>query len=213
MPSVVTMSGPGNAIVSDDAAVAIAAQTTALTAANTALIAAIGPPGAAVPGTLKGTLAAINDNLGRIADQDKAIAKALYDLNIAVGTMASAVSDNNATQSMLAANQIETNNFQMQVTKDALTRAGLPEPKMPAFEEQMKTAVKNGISFSTISAANGAVQHFLKKTIVSTGEWIAGTAPYMAVEAYLKKIKDSILAVEVPSLESIKNRIFGGKAT
>jgi hypothetical protein len=211
MPSVVTMTGPGTATVTDDAAVAITAQTTALGAANTALIAAIGPPGPAAPGTLKGTLAAINDNLGRIADQDKAIAKALYDLNIAVGTMASAVSDTNATQSMLAANQIETNNFQMQVTKEALERAGLPEPKMPAFEEQMKTAVKNGISFSAISAANGAVQHFLKQTIVSTAQWIAGTAPYMAIEGYLKKIKDSILAVEVPSLESIKNKIFSGK--
>ena len=179
--------------------------------ANGALIAAIGAPGPAVPGTLKGTLAAINDNLGRIATQDIAIAKALSELTIAVGTMASAVSDNNATQSMLAANQIETNNFQMQVTKDALQRAGLPEPKMPAFEEQMKTAVKNGISFSAISAANGAVQHFLRQTIVSTAQWIAGTAPYMAIEVYLKKIKDTILAVELPSPQSIKNNIFGGK--
>lgn len=213
MPSVVTMTGPGSATVTDDAAVAIAAQTTALTAANTALIAAIGPVGPAVPGTLKGTLAAINDNLGRIADQDKAIAKALSDLQIAVGTMSVAASNNNATNTILAANQIETNNFQTAVTKDALERAGLPLPKMATLEEQLKTSVENGILFSTVSRVSGAITHFLQSTITATAQWIAGTAPYMAVEAYLKKIKDSILAVEVPSLESIKNRIFGGKAT
>jgi len=211
MPSVVNMTGPGTATVTDDAAAAIAAQTTAMGTANAALIAAIGAPGPAVPGTLKGTLAAINDNLGRIADQDKAIAKALYDLNIAVGTMSVAVSDSNSTKTILAANQIETNNFQTAVTKDALKRAGLPEPKMPSLEEQLKTSVENGISFSLISTANGAIQHFLQKTIKSTAEWIAGTAPYMAVEAYLKKIKDAILAIEVPSLESIKNKIFSGR--
>jgi hypothetical protein len=213
MPSVVTMTGPGTATVTDDAAAAIALQTTALGTANAALIAAIGPAGPAVPGTLKATLASISDNLGRIADQDKLIAKALSDLQIAVGTMSAAASDNNATQTILAASQIETNNFQTAVTKEALQRAGLPEPKMPTLEEQLKTSVKNGISFSTISTANGAIQHFLQKTITSTATWIAGTAPYMAVEGYLKKIKDTILAIEIPSLESIKNKIFSGKAT
>jgi hypothetical protein len=211
MPSVVNMTGPGTATVTDDAAAAIALQTTAMGTANAALIAAIGAPGPAVPGTLKGTLAAINDNLGRIADQDKAIAKALSDLQIAVGTISAAASNNNATNSCLAANQIETNNWQTAVTKDALKRAGLPEPKMPTLEEQLRTSVENGILFSTVSRVTGAITHFLQSTITSTALWISGTAPYMAVEAYLKKIKDTILAIEVPSLESIKNKIFSGR--
>jgi len=211
MPSVVTMTGPGTATITDDAAVAIAAQTAALGTANAALIATIGPVGPATPGTLKGTLAAINDNLGRIADQDKAIAKSLSDLTIAVGSMAAAVSESSSIQSMAAASQIETNNFQTQITKEALDRAGLPQPTLPTLEEQLKTSVKNGISFSTISAINGGATHFIKSTITSTGQWIAGTEAYMSVETYLAKIKDSILSIEVPSAESIKNKIFGGK--
>jgi len=205
MPSVVTMTGPGTATVTDDAAIAI---TTVLTPAVvtgfTAIIAQIG--NAEVPGTVLAELGQISYNLSRIADSDKAIAKALSDLNVAIGTISSAASESNAIQSMAVANQIKTSNFQIQATKDALKRADLPEPVVPEIKEQIKTAVTDGIEFGTIAAANGAINAAIKSTVQGTATWIAGTSAYQTIEGYLKQAKDSVLSIEVPSPASILSR-------
>lgn len=211
MPTVVTLTGPGTGIVTDDAAVAITTVLTPVIQANyAAIIAQIG--NAEVPGTMLACLAEINHNLGRIADQDKAIAKAIGDLNIAMGTMATASMANNSVQAMLAANTIQTNNFQTQVTKDALKRADIPEPEMPEFKEQIKTAVKEGIEFNAISRVNGAVTNFINTSIQDTATWIAGTAAYQTVSEYLKKAKDSILSIEISSGRSLASMLKTGKA-
>jgi hypothetical protein len=204
MPSVVTLTGPGTATVTDDAALAIGAQTLAI-------VSAIGS--AEIPGTISACLAEISANLGRIADQDKAIAKSISDLNIAVGTMAAASSENNSMQAMVAANQIATNNFQVAVTKEALTRAGIDQPTMPTLEDQMKTAVSDGVKFNIVATANGGITHFITSTITNTGQWIAGTAAYQTVSAWANKIKDSIASIEIPSAESLASRIKTGKIT
>jgi len=205
MPSIVTMTGPGTATVTDDAAIAI---TTVLTPAVvtgfTAIIAQIG--NAEVPGTVLAELGQISYNLSRIADSDKAIAKALSDLNVAIGTISSAASESNAIQSMAVANQIKTSNFQIQATKDALKRADLPEPVVPEIKEQIKTAVTDGIEFGTIAAANGAINAAIKSTVQGTATWIAGTSAYQTIEGYLKQAKDSVLSIEVPSPASILSR-------
>jgi len=205
MPSIVTMTGPGTATVTDDAAIAI---TTVLTPAVvtgfTAIIAQIG--NAEVPGTVLAELGQISYNLSRIADSDKAIAKALSDLNVAIGTISSAASESNAIQSMAVANQIKTSNFQIQATKDALKRADLPEPVVPEIKEQIKTAVTDGIQFGSIAAANGAINAAIKSTVQGTATWIAGTSAYQTIEGYLKQAKDSVLSIEVPSPASILSR-------
>ena len=205
MPSIVTMTGPGTATVTDDAAIAI---TTVLTPAVvtgfSAIIAQIG--NAEVPGTVLAELGQISYNLSRIADSDKAIAKALSDLNVAIGTISSAASESNAIQSMAVANQIKTSNFQIQATKDALKRADLPEPVVPEIKEQIKTAVTDGIEFGTIAAANGAINAAIKSTVQGTATWIAGTSAYQTIEGYLKQAKDSVLSIEVPSPASILSR-------
>jgi hypothetical protein len=205
MPSFVKMTGPGEAVITDDAAIAI---TTVLTPAVvtgfTAIIAQIG--NAEVPGTVLAELGQISYNLSRIADSDKAIAKALSDLNVAIGTISSAASESNAIQSMAVANQIKTSNFQIQATKDALKRADLPEPVVPEIKEQIKTAVTDGIEFGTIAAANGAINAAIKSTVQGTATWIAGTSAYQTIEGYLKQAKDSVLSIEVPSPASILSR-------
>jgi hypothetical protein len=205
MPSIVTMTGPGTATVTDDAAIAI---TTVLTPAVvtgfTAIIAQIG--NAEVPGTVLAELGQISYNLSRIADSDKAIAKAISDLNVAIGTISSAASESNAIQSMAVANQIKTSNFQIQATKDALKRADLPEPVVPEIKEQIKTAVTDGIEFGSIAAANGAINAAIKSTVQGTATWIAGTSAYQTIEGYLKQAKDSVLSIEVPSPASILSR-------
>jgi hypothetical protein len=199
------MTGPGTATVTDDAAIAI---TTVLTPAVvtgfSAIIAQIG--NAEVPGTVLAELGQISYNLSRIADSDKAIAKALSDLNVAIGTISSAASESNAIQSMAVANQIKTSNFQIQATKDALKRADLPEPVVPEIKEQIKTAVTDGIEFGTIAAANGAINAAIKSTVQGTATWIAGTSAYQTIEGYLKQAKDSVLSIEVPSPASILSR-------
>lgn len=205
MPSVVTMTGPGTATVTDDAAIAITTVLTpAVTAGFTAIIAQIG--NAEVPGTVLAELGQISYNLSRIADSDKAIAKAISDLNVAIGTISSAASESNAIQSMAVANQIKTSNFQIQATKDALKRADLPEPVLPGVKEQIKTAVTDGIEFGTIAAANGAINLAIKSTIQGTATWIAGTSAYQTIEGYLKQAKDSVLSIEIPSPASILSR-------
>jgi hypothetical protein len=205
MPSFVKMTGPGEAFITDDAAIAI---TTVLTPAVvtgfTAIIAQIG--NAEVPGTVLAELGQISYNLSRIADSDKVIAKALSDLNVAIGTISSAASESNAIQSMAVANQIKTSNFQIQATKDALKRADLPEPVVPEIKEQIKTAVTDGIEFGTIAAANGAINAAIKSTVQGTATWIAGTSAYQTIEGYLKQAKDSVLSIQVPSPESILSR-------
>jgi hypothetical protein len=199
------MTGPGTATVTDDAAIAITAVLTpAMTAGFTAIIAQIG--NAEVPGTVLAELGQISYNLSRIADSDKAIAKAISDLNVAIGTISSAASESNAIQSMAVANQIKTSNFQIQATKDALKRADLPEPVLPGVKEQIKTAVTDGIEFGTIAAANGAINLAIKSTIQGTATWIAGTSVYQTVEGYLKQAKDSVLSIEIPSPASILSR-------
>ena len=205
MPSIVTMTGPGTATVTDDAAIAITAVLTpAMTAGFTAIIAQIG--NAEVPGTVLAELGQISYNLSRIADSDKAIAKALSDLNVAIGTISSAASESNAIQSMAVANQIKTSNFQIQATKDALKRADLPEPVVPEIKEQIKTAVTDGIQFGSIAAANGAINLAIKSTVQGTATWIAGTSAYQTIEGYLKQAKDSVLSIEIPSPASILSR-------
>jgi hypothetical protein len=205
MPSVVTMTGPGTATVTDDAAIAITTVLTpAVVSGFTAIIAQIG--NAEIPGTVLAELGQISYNLSRIADSDKAIAKALSDLNVAIGTISSAASESNAIQSMAVANQIKTSNFQIQATKDALKRADLPEPVVPEIKEQIKTAVTDGIEFGSIAAANGAINAAIKSTVQGTATWIAGTSAYQTIEGYLKQAKDSVLSIEVPSPASILSR-------
>ena len=128
MPSFVTMTGPGTATVTDDAAVAIAAQTTALTGAIALAVTKIGgipkPPGSPnEPGTIiaiEAQIANVNTTLVRIADTENLIKDQLFSLNIALAGLTSATSNNTSVQTMLAVNQIKTNNFQVAVTKDGL---------------------------------------------------------------------------------------------
>jgi len=184
MPTTVTMTGPGSAVVTDDAAAAITLQTTALTGVISGIATAqIGT--VITPGTLLYLLADINTTLGIIKDSDDRIAKAVSDLNSAIGSLASAQVKSNQIQEMAAANQITTNNFQMQVTKEALIRADLPLPTLPSPKEQLETAVKEGLSLNVVSAASGAVTSMIENTAKDTATWSASTEVYRTVARYV----------------------------
>jgi hypothetical protein len=213
MPTIGVMNGPGTVQIIDDAAAAITAQSLAVTGALGAgfgsIITQIG--NAEVPGTILACLAEINGNLTRIADADQSISKGISDLNIAIGTMSAAMSENNSIMAISAANQIQTNNFQAQVTKDALARAGIPEPIMPPLKDQLKEAVTGGLTLNTVSVASGAVTQFVKSSVTSTAIWIAETTVYQTAAGFLSKAKDSILSILPPSVQSALSKAKTGK--
>jgi len=206
MPSFVTMTGPGTATVTDDAAVAIAAQTTALTTAIAAsTLKVTGAPG--VPGTLwaiDADLAAIQKSIARIADSEDVIKDQLYNLNIALAGLTSATSNNTSVQTMLAVNQIKTNNFQVAVTKDGLKAAGIPEPVMPTIVEQIQSAINEALEFASLARVAGFFTDTLNNTINGITSFITGTEVYKTVAAKLDQFKQALLNVLPPSPSSIK---------
>lgn len=211
MPSFVTMTGPGTATVSDDAALAIAAQTTALTAAITAFTVAIkGVPTTPTGGTLSAIdadLSAISKSISRIADTEATIASQLQNLNIALAGLTSATSNNTSVQTMLAVNQIKTNNFQVAVTKDGLKAAGVPEPVMPTITEQIQAAINDALEFASLARIGGFFTDTLNGIITGISTFITGTEIYKTVAAKLEEFKQALLVVLPPSAASIKTAV------
>jgi len=210
MPTFVNMTGPGTAEIIDDAAAAILAQTGALTTAiGEAVVLLRGVPTSPNDGTLVSIdtkLYHINYNIARIADASKPISDQMKKLSVDISGLGTAINSSLALQAMSVASQVKTDNFQTQVTKDALARAGLPAPVMPTLKQQFETAVKDGLEFNAIARATGAITTFLTNTLSDIAAWAAGTAVYKTVDKWLSDIKDSILSVEVPSLETIASK-------
>lgn len=187
MPSVVTLSGPGQAIITDDAGAAILAQTAALSGELF---------------RIHGAITHINANVCRVADESVKISKSVSDLNAALGALGAAQNKSNLIQATLAANQIATNNFQVAVTKQGLELTGQPIPKLPSPKEMLETAVKEAITFNQVSIAQGAVTQFINSSIADVGTWIAGTAVYQTVSSWVKSATASLAAVLPRSLRS-----------
>jgi len=214
MPSVVTMTGPGTATVTDDAAAAIALQTVAITTALNTLQATLYgpgiPPAPALPGSIGACLSGINSSLTRIADYDKAIAKSISDLNIAIGSMAVSTSALTSITAHAAANQITTNNYQVQATTEALERSGLPPPSLPSEEDQLKAGVTSGLALHAAGVAQGAIGQFVTTNTLSLGQWIGETSAYQTVAGWVNQAKDSLISVLPPSVQSALDKAKGG---
>lgn len=209
MPTFATLTGPGTGVVTDDAAAVIVSTLIPVLQANyAAIIAQIG--NAEMPGTLLADLAEINYNIGRIADSERAIQNSLAELNVNMMVMAAAAADNSANQAMLIANQIKTNNFQVQVTKDALKRADLPEPVLPELKEQLKTAVEDGINLGIAAKINGAVTSTINNISAYTLTMIQATETYKTAAAFSGKITEYIKSFLPPSVQkSISDKRAG----
>ena len=126
MPTTVTMTGPGTTTIVNDAAAAIALQTTALTAELVFIDA---------------DLFQININVAKLVDQAKVSAKALSDLQVSIAGLSAATSNAAVIQAAAASNQIQTNNFQVAATKATLEATGQPVPTLPPIVDQMKTVM------------------------------------------------------------------------
>jgi len=187
---------PVTASVVDTAAVGIGAFAAVLEANIAALALQIG--NGVIPGTLSGELAQINYNLSRIADTKKSVAKALSDLNVALGTVAVAKSEGNAVASMVTANKISTDNFYKAASGDT--------PELPPIKDMIKEALKDSGQLSSAASIAGFANSTIKRTVQGTATWISGTSAYQTVEGYLKQAKDSVLSIEVPSPASILSK-------
>ena len=183
MPSVVTMTGPGTATVTDDAAVAIALQTTALTAELVFIFAA---------------LSQINNSLQTIKDNSKITAKATSDLQIAIASVATATSSATVIKAAEASSNIKKNNFDMQVTKAALVKTGQEVPVESPMPVQIKEVVKDSMIMNGIAVAEGAVTNFVTTQAASIATWIVETEVYRGITEYVKKAKETLLASLFP---------------
>jgi hypothetical protein len=190
---------PVTASVVDTASVGIGTFVTVLEANLASLALQIGVPGTAeVPGTLIAELGQINYNLSRIADTKKSVAKALSDLNVALGTVAVAKSEGNAVASMVTANKISTDNFYKAASGDT--------PELPPIKDMIKEALKDSGQLSSAASIAGFANSAIKRTVQGTATWISGTSAYQTVEGYLKQAKDSVLSIEIPSPASILSK-------
>lgn len=194
MPSVVTMTGPGTATITDDAAAAIALQTSQQLIWNAKIF---------------GALAQINNSLQTIKDNSKITAKATSDLQIAIASVATATSSATVIKAAEASSNIKKNNFDMAVTTAALERTGQPVPETPPMADQIKETVKDSMTMNGIAVAEGAVTNFVTTQAASIATWIVETEVYRGATEFLKRAKDTLIsAVFPPSPAAVQSSVL-----
>ena len=188
-------------------AAAIAAQT----AAQITISEKLG--GQAFPAT-PGTLTAIDSDLNliayqlmRIADNSKKVLEVLHSIKVATEAQVSAQNDSNTLQAMVVASQVEANDFQRAVTEQALTESGQEVPKLAPFSERIKKLVKSALDMMSVARVEGFVSQMFKDSLKNIVLYAEGTAIYKTVAAKFEEFKQAVLAVETPSLATIKSKI------
>jgi hypothetical protein len=184
MATVITMTGPGTTTVALDAvAIAINASTAASVVKLTAIQAA---------------LVEVNKAVRELKNNTGVSAKALKDLQIAVSSVATATSSQTVIQAAAASNQIKTNNFQVQATKDALIATGQPVPVEPPIVEQITTTIKDSMQMNGIAVAQGAVTNFITSSAAAIQVMITNTAVYKTVAGFLEESINTITSAILP---------------
>jgi len=199
MPSFVTMTGPGTATVTDDASAAIAAQTIALEASIAAAVLAItGKGGSVMEGTLSdiaNKLAAINGNLSQIAGNSTAMAASMSKVETATAATAAAARKSNSIQLAAATDQMMTNEYQKQVTNEALTRAGITLPVLPDFEKIIKEKIKDALNFNTMIKTEGMISQALEDTTEELQNYFKQMAAAFGITKYIQDKIDALKAL------------------
>lgn len=159
-----------------------------------------GAPG--VPGTLWAIdtdLAALSKSLSRIADNKKALADTLINLNVAVNAMVVAKNNETANLKVTSVNTIKSNNFYM--------AASAEQPVMPPVEDQIKEALKDAAAFATGASALGFINNTINSMTFQISTYITGTETYKTIAAKFEEFKQSVLSVFAPSVASIKESL------
>lgn len=186
MPTtVINMTGPGTATYDQTAVTAAISGLTSVTTANLKLI--------------HGAICQSVGNTGDIATQLQAISKSLSNIEIALGTVATATNNQTVILAAQASNQIKANNFQIQATKDALARTGQPAPVLPSPADQLKETITEASVLQGAAVAQGAILKFAGDSVGAMGTWIAETETYSTVSKWLKDTKNSIFNIQPPT--------------
>jgi len=209
MPSVVTMTGPGTAVVTDDAALAITAQTAALTAAiQAAVLQLIGT--SIIPGTLgsiDNKLELIAKQLVAVADLAEVLSLSANEIKTAQSSMVSLQQESNIMQSMAVSDQLDTNRFQTQVTNEALDRAGIPRPKMPPFLDTLKETLKKVKDFNILVEAEGLMKSATNKLTSLVKAQITAFDATFGISDWIKQKTQALKAAILPSTRQAKAAI------
>lgn len=201
MPSIVTMTGPGTATITDDAAAAIILQNTQQLFWNTKIFAA---------------LAQINNSLQTIKDNSKVTAKATADLQIAIASVATATSSATVIKAAEASSNIKKNNFDMAVTKATLVKTGQEVPVEPPMVTQLTEVVKDSMTMNAAAVAEGAITNFVTTQAASIATWIVQTEVYRGATEFLKRAKDTLVnAIFPPTPAAIQSaaKVMAGDPT
>jgi hypothetical protein len=209
MPSFVSMTGPGTAVITDDAALAITAQTAALTAAiEAAVLQLIGT--SVIPGTLgaiDNKLELIASQLVAVADNADALSLAVNDMKTAQSSLVSLQQESNIMQSMAVCDQMDTNRFQTQVTNEALDRAGIPRPKMPPFLDTLKETIKKIKDFNVLVETEGLIKSATDKLTGLVKDQLKSFDATFGISDWIKQKTQALKAAILPSTRKAKAAI------
>lgn len=189
---------------------ASAAAITAQTAAQQVYVQQIG--GQAAPAT-PGTLTAIDSDLNliayqlmRIADNSKKVLDVLHSIKVATEAQVAVQTDANAIQAIAVASQAEANDFQRAVTEQALTLSGQDIPKLPPFKDRMKTQVKSALDMISVARVEGFVTQQMQDALKNITVYAQGTEIYKTAVAKFEEFKQAVVAIETPSLATVKSK-------
>lgn len=195
---IISMSGPGSWVYDQTAVtLAIAANGTAIAAP---LI------------LMQGTLNQVNIQCGDIADNTDAIAKSLSNIEIALGSISIATSNQAVIQANLASSVILKNNFDKQVTIDGLAATGQKPPEMPPIEKQLREGMQQASLLQASAWAQGAVTTLVSEQGAALGTWITSTSAYTGVADWVKERTKQIFGPPKPSTSKAKARAVKGAA-
>jgi len=148
---------------------------------TTAFNNSLGLPGVAIPTTPANSMnrsATLLAEIGKLLiDIEKSIKSSTSSTSIiayAVAGVSSAASEANAISQMALADQIKKNAFEKAATKEALARAGLPEPTPPPVTDLIKENVADATIINASTEAVSFVETNIRKAILYVGQ-VAGS--------------------------------------
>jgi hypothetical protein len=208
----------------DAVALAIGAQTTQERVDTAALVSAIGTLNAtliananllggqsspALPGTLTAIDADLNliaSQLMRLVDVNKSIADSLFHIDLNGRAQLAAMNTANQLQGILVSTTKDTNDFNRAVAEQALVASGQGIPKLPPWDERIKKTIKDASEMVSIARLEGYVTDLMKDSMKDIFTYIQATSLYRTAAAYLERYKQAILAIEFPSISSVKSK-------
>lgn len=164
---------------------------TNVVALTTALNATFSPLAAATPGSVansavisKDLLALMTEVLIQMQENMNNTSSAIGQLQFSMAGVGSAIQEGVATQQFAVADQVNKNAFEKAATKDALARAGLPEPTPPTFAESAEEMISNSVALSTTASATSYVTNKIAAGISTATSYATQQIAQSAVGEY-----------------------------